>query len=211
LVQSLFALAAGLLLAPIATAGPATDRLNDFFKSVTSLRAEFHQTVLDANRKEVQSAEGSFVMQRPNKFRWDYRKPYEQLIVADGAKIWVFDRDLEQVTVRKLDEALGNTPALLLSGTSSLETNFKVVELSPTSDGLSWVELVPLQSDTAFNALRLGFGARHLQGMELVDNFGQTTQLRFTDIKLNPSVRSTEFQFEPPPGVDVVGDDSTRP
>jgi outer membrane lipoprotein carrier protein len=197
---------AAWLLAPVATAGPATDRLANFFKSVDTLRAGFEQTVLDANQKETQRAQGTFVMQRPNKFRWDYRQPYEQLIVADGTKLWIFDKDLEQVTVKKLDEALGNTPALLLSGSRSLESSFKVVEKGATADGLSWVELIPTEGDSAFTTLRLAFGARNLEAMELVDSFGQTTRLRFSNVESNARVRADEFEFTPPDGVDVVGD-----
>lgn len=189
-----------------AHAGPAAERLRDFFKTVTSLRADFQQTVLDANQKQVQSAQGVFVMQRPNKFRWDYRKPYEQLIVADGVKLWIFDKDLEQVTVKKLDEALGNTPALLLSGQQSLEASYKIVELNGVKDGLTWVELIPTDSEAAFSQLRLAFGARTIEAMELVDSFGQTTRLKFTGVQPNAKVGADEFKFTPPQGVDVVGD-----
>ncbi len=201
------AIALWLGVTPTVHAGPAVDRLHEFFKIVTSLRADFQQTILDANQKEVQSAQGVFVMQRPNRFRWDYTKPYEQLIVADGAKLWIFDKDLEQVTVKKLDEALGNTPALLLSGAQALDKSYKLVEISEERDGFKWVELVPTDPDTAFSRLRLGFGAKSIEAMELIDGFGQTTRLRFTHVEVNAKVNANEFKFTPPKGVDVVGDE----
>ena len=189
-----------------AQAASATDRLADFFKSVQSLRADFQQIVTDARGKTIQDARGTFQMQRPNKFRWNYQKPYEQIIVADGAKLWVYDKDLEQVTVKKLDEALGNTPALLLSGSRPLTDNFHIAELTDRKDGLQWTALTPKSEEANFKQVRLAFGKQSLEVMELVDSFEQTTQLRFSSVQSNVKFTANEFLFTPPKGVDVVGD-----
>ena len=189
-----------------AHAADATQRLNDFFKNVQALRADFQQVVADPRGKTIQDARGTFLMQRPNKFRWNYQKPYEQIIVADGAKLWVYDKDLEQVTVKKLDEALGNTPALLLSGVQPLAENFRITELTDRTDGLQWVVLTPKNDEANFKQVRLAFGKHSLEVMELVDSFEQTTQLRFSSVQSNVKFTAHEFKFTPPKGVDVVGD-----
>jgi len=189
-----------------AHAASATERLTDFFKNVQSLRAEFQQIVTDPRGKTIQDAHGTFLMQRPNKFRWNYQKPYEQVIVADGTRLWVYDKDLEQVTVKKLDEALGNTPALLLSGAKPLTENFHIAELTDRKDGLQWTTLTPKNDEANFKQVRLAFGKQSLEVMELVDSFEQTTQLRFSSVQSNVKFTANEFQFTPPKGVDVVGD-----
>ena len=145
------------------------------------------------------------MMQRPGKFRWDYLEPYKQLIVSDGSKIWIYDTELEQVTVKPIESGLSDTPALLLSGDKPLDQAFVITDLGENG-GLEWVELMPKVSDTSFERVRLGFGKDDLQGMELVDNFGQTTRLDFTNLKRNPAVEQSLFAFTPPPGVDVIGE-----
>jgi chaperone LolA len=146
-------------------------------------------------------------MQRPGKFRWDYLSPYEQVIVADGKKLWVYDKDLEQVTVNQLDAAIGNTPALLLSGDESLELSFRIVELDKKTAGLDWVELFPKEAQSSFTSMRLAFSAHHLEYMELIDSFGQTTQIKFSNTKNNPDINANLFNFTPPKGVDVIGEE----
>lgn len=202
----LCAFALSLFLATTIHAATATDRLHDFFKNVQSLRADFTQTVSDTRMKTLQDAKGTFVMQRPNKFRWNYVKPYEQVIVADGAKLWLYDKDLEQVTVKSLDSGLGNTPALLLSGSRPLEETFHVSEVAGSNDGLQWIELSPKDADSSFTRVRLAFGAQSLEVMELTDSFGQVTRLRFSEVQLNKKFPADEFKFTPPKGVDVIED-----
>lgn len=192
-------------LMPVAHAGAAADRLQTFYKDVKSLRAGFEQTVTDASGKVMQQARGKMALQRPGKFRWDYERPHEQAIVADGKKIWLYDPDLEQVTVKLQDEALGDTPAQLLSNIKPLEQSFRVSEL-PAKDGLEWVELTPKSKDTGFDRVRLGFDAKSLARMELVDAFGQTTRLSFAGVERNPRLDANMFTFTPPKGVDVVGE-----
>lgn len=205
---TLFALL--LLLATSAQAGKATERLNAFFAEEGALRADFVQTVQGAAFAQPEQSQGVLIMQRPGKFRWDYRQPYQQQIVADGKRLWVYDVDLAQVVVKPMDEALGDTPALLLSGSGLLAERFDVAELGEQGDGLDWVQLIPRQVDTGFNELRLGFGKRDLERMDLKDNFGQVTRLVFSNMQRNVKVHADTFRFVPPEGVDVVGDADTK-
>jgi len=188
-------------------AGVAKDKLSVFYNSIKSMSATFTQTTLNSHFKVAAEASGKMAMQRPGKFRWDYSSPYQQIIVADGTKLWVYDKDLEQVTVNKLDSVIGNTPVLLLSGDGSLENNFEIVEIQDKTANLDWVELFPKDKDSSFTSMRLGFGTQNLEYMELVDGFGQTTQIKFTDIRNNPELNSDQFKFTPPDGVDVIGAD----
>lgn len=197
-------LALGLLLPLASYAGPAIERLHQFFDETGTLQADFQQTISDDKANTVQEASGTLILRRPGKFRWTYVKPYKQLIVADGKKIWIYDEDLEQVTVKPLDATLGSTPVALLSGSGLPEDNFKVTEIDP-KDGLDWLELIPKAKDSSFESIRLGFGAHDLEVMELVDAFGQTTRLRFTNLQHDPEVNPNQFTFTPPPGADVIG------
>lgn len=204
-LQRLPLLAVLLCAAVSAVADTATQRLHAFFTDVHTLSADFDQTVLDPNHKQVQSAQGTLYLQRPGRFRWDYTTPYKQLLVGDGKKVWFYDTELEQVTVKNQDAALGGSPAMLLSGDRPLEQSFKVTERG-TQDGLDWVELSPKAKDTEFSSVRLGFRSSALEAMELTDGFGQTTHLRFTHERRNPLLKNDLFKFVPPDGVDVVGD-----
>lgn len=199
-------LLAGLLASSATFSGPATDRLNTFFAEKGAMSAEFVQTVQGAAFAQPEESRGTLLMQRPGKFRWDYRLPYEQQIIADGKRLWIYDVDLEQVIVKPLDTALGDTPALLLSGDGSAAQRFDIKELSDRSDGLLWVELLPKQADTGFNAVRLGFDKQHLRSMELVDGFEQVTRLLFSNVKSGIKLPADSFVFVPPNGVDVIGD-----
>lgn len=194
----------GLALAN-AQAAPANERLQRFFSEVKSLRADFEQTVVDAKGKTIQEAKGTLSLQRPGKFRWDYRVPYQQVIVADGRKIWVYDSDLEQVTVKPMDAALGGTPAQLLSGTRPLEQDFTIASLGPRG-GLEWLELMPKAKEKEFERVRLAFDQNDLRLMEVADSFGQVTLLKFSAIQRNPVLDHKTFTFVPPKGVDVVSE-----
>ena len=142
---------------------------------------------------------------RPGRFRWTYAKPYPQLIVGDGERVWIHDPDLNQVTVRRLARALGSTPAALLAGASDIE---KAFELSDAGDkgGLAWLEARPREREAGFDRVRLGLGVSGVEAMELVDHFGQTTVLRFSSIVRNPKLDGSEFRFTPPKGADVLGE-----
>jgi outer membrane lipoprotein carrier protein len=142
---------------------------------------------------------------RPGKFRWDYQKPYEQVIVGDGSKLWIHDKDLNQVTVRKLDRALGSSPAALLAGSNDLERDFKLSNLG-MDRGLDWLEALPKNRETVFERVRMGFGKSGLEAMELRDQFGQTTVITFADVERNPRLGAEVFRFTPPQGADVISE-----
>jgi len=189
----------------LAHAAGGDERIQQFFTDVKSLRADFEQTVTDSKGKIIQDAKGTFVLQRPGKFRWDYRAPYPQLIVADGRKLWIYDPDLEQVTVKQLDSVLGGPRAQLLSGARFPQQDFTVISLG-TRNALDWVELTPKASEKDFEKVQLGFDQRDLRMMTVTDNFGNTTHLKFNNLQRNPSIEASTFVFTPPKGVDVVGE-----
>lgn len=194
-----------LLLLPGMALASGVDGLQNFLRHSKTLKAQFTQTVQDRNGKQVQSASGVMQFSRPGKFRWVYEKPYAQLIVGDGAKVWMHDADLNQVTVRKLDQALGSTPAALLAGNNEIERNFDLID-GGRRDGLEWVEALPKTQGGSFEKIRLAFRDGSLAVMELRDHFGQTTTIRFLQLELNPRLAATLFTFVPPAGADVVGD-----
>lgn len=202
--------ALSILVAGPAQAGKALDRLNVFLASKGAIKASFVQTVTGAAFSQPKESRGTFLMQRPGKFRWDYQTPYKQLILADGKRLWIFEPDLDQVVVKPLDVALGDTPALLLSGKGlndegSLEERFNITESAEAREGLYWVTLLPRNQETGFQEVRLGFGQKHLRRMELVDGFGQLTTLEFLGMQSNADVPKGSFEFIPPKGVDVIG------
>jgi len=187
-------------------AGAATlDRLRAFVRETQTARAQFTQTVIDRNGRAMKSADGTFELSRPGKFRWNVEKPYRQLVVGDGQRVWVFDEDLNQVIVRKVGDALGGTPAALLSGNQEVERAFAWSDL-PAADGLEWLGAVPLAKDAAFTEIRIGFDAKGLAALEIVDAFGQRSLVRFTNVERNPKFTPDLFRFAPPKGADVVGD-----
>ena len=181
------------------------DRFKTFLRTTQAARASFEQRVQDRAGKVVQESRGKFVFLRPGRFRWEYAKPVDQLIVGDGERVWIYDRDLNQVTVRRLNAALGSTPAALLAGASDVEKSFELSEAGER-DGLEWLEARPKDKEAGFERIRMGFGTAGVQAMELTDHFGQTTMLRFTGLERNPKVDPAEFRFEPPKGADVLGE-----
>ncbi len=194
------------LLLPAGGAGASgLDALHRFIAATASAQGEFVQKVYDRKHKLTQEASGTLAFLRPGRFRWTYAKPYAQLIVGDGSKVWVYDEDLNQVTVRRLDRALGSTPAALLAGSKEIERAFKLSDQGE-KDGLEWVEAQPREQQSNFESIRLGFGSAGLERMELADSFGQTTVLKFTAMRRNPELDPALFKFVPPKGADVIGD-----
>jgi len=183
----------------------ALEQFRSFLSGTQSARAAFEQKVFDRSGKVVQDSKGTFVFQRPGRFRWTYDKPVDQVIVGDGERVWIYDRGLNQVTVRKLATALGSTPAALLAGSSGVEKAFDLAEAG-SSDGLEWLEAKPREREAGFERVRIGFSAEGLRAMELFDHFGQTTRLNFSSLVRNPKVEASEFRFDPPKGSDVLGD-----
>jgi chaperone LolA len=195
-----------LLVWPASSHAGATDKLKAFIASTRSAQADFSQEVQDKNGKRLQAASGTMQFVRPGKFRWVYLKPYEQLIVGDGEKFWLFDADLNQVTVRKLDAALGSSPAALLAGSNEIERGFALKD-SGERDGLDWLQATPRAQDTSFEKILMAFAERSdLAVMELYDALGQKTVLRFSRMQRNPQLSPQLFQFTPPRGADVLGE-----
>jgi len=190
---------------PAAANSSGIDALKTFLTGTNTASARFAQMVLDKDMKMLQQATGTMEFSRPGKFRWEYNKPYEQTIVGDGSRIWIYDKDLNQVTVRRLDRALGSSPAALLAGKNEIEQNYTLSNIG-NQEGLDWVEAVPKTQDTAFERVRLGFGKAGLEAMELRDQFGQVTVIKFADLERNPKLPPDTFQFTPPKGADVISE-----
>ncbi|TFW17754.1 outer membrane lipoprotein chaperone LolA [Massilia arenosa] len=199
------ALAAALALAGAAQAA-ALDQFKAFVASTKSARGEFtQQQVGKPGAKAPKSAgpsSGTFVFARPGKFIWTYQKPYEQVLQADGEQLYVYDKDLNQVTVRKLGDALGSSPAAILFGSNDLEKNFTLAE-GGTRDGLEWLNATPKAKDSAFASVAIGLRNGVPEAMELKDAFGQTSVLKFAKFEKNPAIAANAFAFTIPKGADV--------
>lgn len=200
-----FILIGGLASALIAQSAFALgiDQFRSFLKATPQGRGSFTQTVTPKSGRKPQQSSGSFAFSRPGKFRWSYDKPYKQLIVSDGKKLWSHDPDLNQVTVRQLGDALGSSPAALLAG-DALENNFTLIDAG-TADGLQFVEAVPASKEGTFQSVRIGMKDNLPRVMEVRDNFGQTTIVNLDRIEAGP-VAADNFRFTPPKGADVVGE-----
>ena len=195
-----------LLAAVPAAQAAATDQLQTFVTSVKSARGEFTQKQIKgqgASAKVSGTSSGTFAFARPGKFTWRYTKPYDQLLQADGQTLYIYDKDLNQVTERKLDGALGSSPAAILFGSNDLSKNFDVKN-GATRDGVEWLELTPKAKDTQFERIGIGFKAGNLEAMELRDAFGNTTLLTFSAMQKNPPLPADAFRFTVPKGADVM-------
>jgi outer membrane lipoprotein carrier protein len=194
-----------VLCAPPAHAG-SIEKLRAFAAQTQSARADFSQRMLGKDGKLEQTSTGKLVFSRPGKFRWEYRKPYEQLIIGDGEKLWVYDKDLNQVTVKKMRGALGSSPAELLAGSNEIEDHYNLNAMG-VKGGLDWLDAYPTDGDSMFEKVRLGFKGNGLDTMELHDRLGQVTVIRFTKVQRNPKLDATAFRFTPPEGADVLQDE----
>jgi outer membrane lipoprotein carrier protein len=191
--------------ATAAGAQSGAESLRRFFAEVKRYTAKFDQVLLDETGATIQKSKGRLWIERPNKFRWDYETPYKQQIVGDGERLWVYDEDLKQVTVRPLKAGLLDTPAVLLAGRGRLEERFEIADAGVESD-VAWIELLPKNKEAGFEKVRLGFVQGHLRGFELMDGLGQMTRYTLTDGLENKSISAERFTFTPPPDVDVVGE-----
>jgi outer membrane lipoprotein carrier protein len=180
----------------------AAQTLREFVRDVKSGKAAFTQTVSSGDGARTKTSSGSFEFLRPNRFRFHYTKPFEQLIVADGQKVWIYDTDLNQASSRKLTQALGATPAALLAG-GSLEQDF-VLSSEPPRDGLEWALATPRAKDGPFQQLRVGFRGKLLSAVEILDSFGQRSKLQFSAFEPNVPLAAELFRFTPPAGADVI-------
>lgn len=190
---------------------PALDALAAFLREARSGRAEFSQTVRLPPRAgetegRVRTSSGSFEFSRPGRFRFAYRKPFEQTLVADGQTLWIHDVDLNQVTARRQAQALGQTPAALLTAAGGMAVLEQVFELSEAAarDGLRWVQATPRQRDGQLQSVQIGFRGSELAALDIADSFGQRSQLRFSALQLNLALPADTFVFRPPAGAEVV-------
>jgi outer membrane lipoprotein carrier protein len=195
----------GCLLFSIQAHASAVEVLKDFVNRAHTLKAHFVQSVYNSKMDQTQESSGEMMFSRPGKFRWIYQKPYAQLIVGDGKKLWTYDEDLNQVTVRKLDNALGSSPAALLAGDNEIEKSFNLKD-GGTKENLEWLDASPKGKESNFQEIRMGFSGKLLSVMVLKDYFGQVTIIHFTKMEVNPKIPAGTFEFSPPKGADVIGD-----
>jgi len=193
--------ASGMVLA--ASDEQALARVESYLAQLSSVRAHFKQDLIGADGKTISHSEGELSLEKPGKFRWDYQKP-AQVIVSDGNTLWLYDPELEQVTVRRVREALTETPAMLLSGASHVRDGFAVAD-GGRHEGLDWVRLTPKLADADFKELNLGFSGAELQRMEFLSKVDQTTRIAFSGTERNVKLDPRLFAFVPPPGADVIG------
>ncbi len=208
-MKKLFATLALAALAAAAHAGPM-ETLENFVRTARSGRADFTQVVTapskDGQPARSKTSTGTFEFQRPNHFRFEYRKPFDQTIVADGQTLWLFDKDLNQVTQRKQAKVLGSTPAALIAASPDLETLRKDFDLQPLpdKDGLQWVQATPKQKEGQLTGMKVGFRGEQLAALDILDSFGQRSVLTFSNMQVNTGVNADAFRFTPPKGADVV-------
>lgn len=192
-----------LLCGSSSASGP--EQFKAFLTDTQSARASFTQSVVAKSGRKPQLSKGTFAFSRPGKFRWTYDQPYYQLIVGDGDRLWIYDKDLNQVSVKQLGQALGSSPAALLAGDAAPEKHF-VIKDAGSGEGLELVEATPSGQDSSFERVRIGFRDNLPQLMEVRDNFGQTTTLLFTRFERNPALPAGLFRFVPPKGADIIGE-----
>ena len=197
------ALTAFLLLLSTSVYADGLADLQRFDNEIRNYSASFEQVVVDENLKLLEASNGEFSIERPGKFRWHYTAPSEQLIIGDGTQVWIYDVELEQITHRKSDAAVSQTPAMLLSGKGNLDDSF-ILEDAGQHDGLDWVRMIPKSKDSGFTDIRIGFSEGKMQLLEMKDNFGQSTRMDFKNIKENIDIPEEIFTFIPPSGVDII-------
>jgi outer membrane lipoprotein carrier protein len=177
--------------------------LKDYLKGLETLSADFEQVTFNADQSAMAESQGVFYIQRPGKFRWEYRRPSEQIIVADGSRVYVYDVELEQVSHQDQNKALAGTPVLLLANGGPIDRDFRVEDL-PSSDGLTWVELTPRADETEVQQIQVGFEGKELRSIIMKDGFGQVTRLLFAGTKRNPNLRGDLFRLEPNKATDIL-------
>jgi outer membrane lipoprotein carrier protein len=199
-----YLLSLALLAALPVHANEAQQRLDEALKNMDNLSADFRQTLRDEDKQIVQQSRGTLALQRPGKFAWRYVEPYEQLIVADGRELWIYDIELEQVTVKPMDDGLANAPIMILMKQANVGEQFEVSEVGQRKY-LYWIELKPRSGDLEYTDIYIGLEDGQVKAMELQDRFGQSTQIVFDNVRVGVVHNPATFEFEPPPGVDVYG------
>jgi outer membrane lipoprotein carrier protein len=182
------------------------EQLRIYLSEIGDLRAEFKQEVIGPEQEILELASGTVILSKPGRFRWNYDQPYERVIVADGERIWLYEADLEQVTIRRMATGLGDTPAALLTGNDEALEQFELLR-SWSADNLQWLQLAPISPEADFSTVDLGFDEGELQQIEFVDRLGQRTRITLAVIDHSPQITAGEFIFEIPDGVDVIGAD----
>lgn len=190
---------------PVYADDTAAKDLSVLLTNLNAVKADFTQIITDKNAKQIQQSVGQMSMQRPGKFRWDVKKPSKQLVVTNGKKIWIYDPDLEQVTIRALTKEVGESPAMLLTNPSTtIEKDYQVESMKASAKDLQWFSLVPKNQNSMFAKIKLGFNKNQIREMELQDHIGHTTSIAFYNISMNPALSDTLFSFKPPSHVDVI-------
>ncbi|MCE7913665.1 MAG: outer membrane lipoprotein carrier protein LolA [Nitrosomonas sp. PRO4] len=193
-------------LIPVSAQATAIASLKNFAQETRTVQASFSQTLYDKSARILQESNGTMQFERPEKFRWTYLKPHEQLIVGNGTQVWFYDPDLNQVTIRQFNIAIGSSPAALLAGSTAIEDNFELTELGLQND-IEWLEAIPKSKESAFEFIQMGFSPEGmLKIMALRDSFGQTTLLTFSDLEKNPKLPADIFQFVPPVNADIISE-----
>lgn len=206
LACALSSIVALMLTVSTAQSADSLEQLDSFIKDVETFQADFEQTLYDADSEPLQTSKGSIKLKRPGQFVWSYTQPDDQQIVADGERIWMYDKDLEQVTVNTIDDRIEGTPLVLLMRSAPLDETFDIKALGE-ADGISWVELTPKKQTSDFELVFIGLNEAGLAAMELRDNFGQATQIRFSNFEAGIALEDSLFEFVVPDGVDVIGFD----
>lgn len=205
-VSALITLLISLFFSALASAESARDKLDQFIAQLSSMRAGFVQTVIDSNGTVVDESQGTMALLRPGRFRWDYSLPFEQHIITNGERLWIYEPDLDQVTIKPFEAGVGETPALLLSGDASVFERFSIRELDIAESEYDWLLLEPLDRESAYRAIQIGFDKSGLKVVRFSDDFGHHTQLEFMEIEANVVMAKDEFEFLAPDGVEVISD-----
>ncbi|MBL1292335.1 MAG: outer membrane lipoprotein chaperone LolA [Thiotrichales bacterium] len=203
-VKVITCLLVAILPSASVSADEAKDKLDRFVLDLASMRAGFVQTVIDANGTIVDKSEGTMSMLRPGRFRWDYILPYEQHIITNGKRLWIYEPDLDQVTIKPYEAGVGETPALLLSGDSSVFERFTVSELEIADSDYEWLLLKPLDQESGYESIQMGFDENGFKVVRFSDDFGHHTQLEFIDIEANVTLAEDEFEFQEPEGIEII-------
>ena len=206
MLKSLCILFVFLLTANIAIADGVRDKLDSFISDLDSMRASFVQTVIDNNGTLVDQSEGTMALLRPGRFRWDYSLPFEQQIITNGDRLWIYEPDLDQVIVKPFEAGVGQTPALLLSGDASVFERFEISESDIIDSEYDWLYMEPRDEESGYESIQIGFDDAGLKVVRFSDDFGHHTQLEFTDIESNVALMTADFEFNVPEGVEVISD-----
>lgn len=200
-----FSLILAILFTSVLSYADGIADLKTFIAQSRALSANFTQQIIDYNGKKIQTSTGTLYIKRPGKFHWHYQTPYFSEMIGDGQTVWLYDPELQQVTIKKMRDAIDHSPAALLAGNNHFEKNYTVKNL-PNRNKTVWLQAIPKSADNHFQEIRIGLQNKCIESLELVDQLGQTTTITFEEVVLNPSIPSSKFIFVSPPGVDIIRD-----